>query len=138
MEYFKPVFTGKASLLYRNNHPKISFIHFCKSALQVECAVIFPAVCCLIFAGSRCHPHSKGRKSRESSPSLLASRMGSGFNPPRAPFQHIQLEQNWRHGSCHLQGDRQMMSSLGTIISAVSTSQLGQGWLSTASLTPAK
>lgn len=89
MEYFKPVFTRKTFLYIGTNiaarHPKISFWHFYTPVLQVECAIDFPAVCCLCFAGSFHHPRSAGRKTGGPFPPLFAPSMASGFSPPRAP-----------------------------------------------------
>jgi len=70
---------------------------------------------------------------------LLARLVGSVH--PGVSVQYTQMGQKRWHDYFLLHGcgrGRQTMSTLGTIISPISTAQLGQGWMSTALLTAAK
>lgn len=107
MEYFKPVFTRKTFFYIRTtiaaHHPKISFWHFYTPAPQAECAVAFPAVCCLRFAGNFHHPLLQVGKSGVPSLLCLLPAWPVYSVHPGLQFQDVQLGQNWWHGCFHLQ-----------------------------------
>jgi len=138
MEYFKPVFTRKASLLHRNSHPKISVRHFANHPSSLN-TLSFSQLFLALSVSWR-HPHSKGRKIQGSSPSLLAPSLGSRFSPSRLHFKIS----SWSRAGGWFLSPAKLWSRTGKWWAAWDNntfsqcSPAGQGWLTTASLTPAK